>query len=70
MNTSPALLALTLALVACDRLKPAEERTVQRWLLCEESVRANRIPGLLSPSARVSSEGAKEALKEGPSKSG
>jgi hypothetical protein len=31
-----ALLVLVVALTGCNRLTPEEERTVQRWLLCEE----------------------------------
>jgi hypothetical protein len=38
--TRPAglLVALLLLLPACERLTPAEDRTIRRWLLCEECV--------------------------------
>lgn len=38
MNRFVAFLAVAVALTACDSLKPAQDRTVRRWLLCEECV--------------------------------
>ncbi len=69
MKMSRALLALALALVACNRLKPAEERTVQRWLLCEECVEGEQdsVVALAIREGRVEKALIK-ALKDGPSK--
>lgn len=42
MNPRYGLLAMILMLPACDSLTPAEQRNLQRWLLCEECVEGER----------------------------
>jgi len=61
------LLTLILALTACDSLTPREQRTVQRWLLCDECTE-----GELDSVVALGDRGVKalEAALKGPPKKG